>query len=131
VASVVVDASVVIEMVTAAASKALFDRVGLATELHAPEVIDLEVMHGVRRLIRAGEISEMQALDAMNVYRETPITLHGHRQHLPRIWHLHHNITAYDASYIALAEVLGVPLLTLDAKLARAPGHTARVELID
>jgi predicted nucleic acid-binding protein len=49
---------------------------------------------------------------------------------LPRIWELRHNITAYDAAYIALAEALAAPLLTLDETLASAPGHHAQIELI-
>ena len=43
-----------------------------------------------------------------------------------RVWALHPNLTAYDAAYVALAEELGAPLLTLDARLARAPGPTCR-----
>jgi len=49
---------------------------------------------------------------------------------LPRIWELRHNVTAYDAAYLALAEGLDAPLLTGDGRLVDAPGHTARVELI-
>ncbi len=55
---------------------------------------------------------------------------HGHGVLLPRIWELRHNLTAYDGAYVALAEALGAPLLTRDAWPARAPGHSARIELV-
>lgn len=53
--------------------------------------------------------------------------------HLPllaRCWELRHNLTVYDASYVALAELLGAPLLTGDARLAAAPGIRCDVELL-
>jgi predicted nucleic acid-binding protein len=46
---------------------------------------------------------------------------------LPRIWELRQNVTAYDAAYLALAEVLVAPLVTCDSRLSSAPGHTAEV----
>jgi predicted nucleic acid-binding protein len=49
---------------------------------------------------------------------------------IPRIWELRRSISAYDAAYVALAEVLGAPLLTRDARLGRSHGHRARIELI-
>jgi predicted nucleic acid-binding protein len=48
---------------------------------------------------------------------------------LPRIWELRHNVTAYDAAYVALAEILAVPLVTCDARLAAAPRHAAKIEV--
>jgi predicted nucleic acid-binding protein len=57
-----------------------------------------------------------------------PIRRYPHTALLDRIWALRHNLTAYDAAYVALAEALGAPLLTCDARLAAAPGHTARIE---
>jgi predicted nucleic acid-binding protein len=59
-----------------------------------------------------------------------PINRHQHLDFIPRIWELRDSMTAYDAMYIALAEVLGAPLLTCDAKLAAARGHEARIELV-
>jgi predicted nucleic acid-binding protein len=60
-----------------------------------------------------------------------PLERHPHWPFLDRIWELRHNVTAYDAAYIALAEALDAPLLTHDAALASAPGHRAIVELIE
>lgn len=59
-----------------------------------------------------------------------PIQRYPHIEVLERIWALRHNISAYDAAYVALAEALDAPLLTCDARLAAAPGHTARIELV-
>jgi len=59
------------------------------------------------------------------------IVRYTHRLFLARVWQLRENLSAYDACYIALAEWLSAPLLTRDARLARAPGHAARVEYID
>lgn len=59
------------------------------------------------------------------------IVWHPHRLFLARIWQLRENISSYDACYVALAEWLNAPLLTRDARLARASGHTARIEYID
>jgi predicted nucleic acid-binding protein len=59
-----------------------------------------------------------------------PTVRHSHHPFLPRIWTLRDNLTAYDAMYVALAEVLKAPLLTCDRKLAAAPGHNARIEVV-
>jgi predicted nucleic acid-binding protein len=55
---------------------------------------------------------------------------HEHEPFLGRMWELRDNLPAYDAAYVALAETLDAPLVTLDARVASAPGHRARVELI-
>jgi len=59
-----------------------------------------------------------------------PLQRHPHDWLLPRVWELRHNLTAYDAVYVALAEALGAPLVTRDARLAAAPGHSARIEMM-
>lgn len=59
-----------------------------------------------------------------------PLTRYPHDLFLLRIWELRHNVTAYDAAYIALAEALDAPLLTRDAKLASAAGHHANIEFV-
>ena len=104
---------------------------GASDELHAPHVIDVEAAHVVRRFLRRGEISDEVAQDAIAYLETMPIERHPHVHLLPRIWALRENLTAYDASYVALAEVLHAPLLTRDQKLARSAGHAARIEYID
>ena len=59
-----------------------------------------------------------------------PLKRYPHDFLLPRVWELRNNLTAYDAVYVALAEVLDAPLLTCDPWLANAPGHRARIEAV-
>ncbi|MEN8234254.1 MAG: type II toxin-antitoxin system VapC family toxin [Actinomycetota bacterium] len=93
-------------------------------DLIAPHVVDLEVAHGLRRVDRHDGPT---ATVAMRRFRLMAIRRFSHRAHLPRIWELRHNLSAYDAAYVALAEASKVPLLTLDRKLANAPGHRAEI----
>jgi predicted nucleic acid-binding protein len=59
-----------------------------------------------------------------------PTTRYPHDPLLDRIWSLRHNLTAYDASYVALAEALDVPLVTADERLAAAPGNRAKIDVV-
>jgi predicted nucleic acid-binding protein len=99
--------------------------------LCAPHLIDIEVAHALRRYERAGEIGSRRAEAALTDLAEMPIVRYPHTPLLERIWQLRANLTGYDTAYLALAEILGAPLLTCDAKLATAPGHRARVEVMD
>lgn len=128
---IVVDASAVLEVLlgTEAGRRAedrLFDR---DAALHAPHLLDVEVAQVLRRYAAAGEIKPGRAAEALDDLAGLPITRHKHVVLLPRIWQLRHNATAYDAAYLALAEVLDATLITRDAKLARAAGRT-RIELL-
>jgi predicted nucleic acid-binding protein len=98
--------------------------------LHAPHLLDLEVAQVLRRYDRAGVIDDARGREALDDLADLGIERHRHQLFLPRVWQLRHRVTAYDAVYLALAEALGAPLLTLDARLARAGGHRARVELV-
>lgn len=91
----------------------------------APELIDVEAVHVLRRLERTVDGAILGT--AVPLVRDAPIARVPHRPLLDRIWELRHAITAYDAAYIALAEQLDVPLLTCDARLGRAHGHRAEV----
>lgn len=128
---VVVDASAVVDLLTQTSfSDAISEALSAAAEIHAPHIIDLEVTQFLRKGSgRTMAPTEFERLEAELV--GLGIIRHPHLPFLPRIWELRHSLTAYDASYVALAELLDAPLLTRDAKLARARGHTARVELID
>lgn len=99
-------------------------------DLHAPHLIDVEVLQSLRRLVRAGELSRQRAADALVDWADMQVFRHAHMDLASRAWELRDNITAYDGVYVALAEALGAPLLTCDAKLATAPGHRAHVEVI-
>ncbi len=98
--------------------------------LHAPELLDLEVAQVLRRLVREGTLSVSRAESAIEDLLDLRITRYPHSIFLPRIWQLRHNLSAYDAAYIVLAEKLGATLLTRDAKLASAAGHAATIEVV-
>ena len=99
-------------------------------EFHSPHLADVEVTQGLRRLVRAGEVSPGRAADAIADLADLDIHRHPHLDLLPRAWRLRENVTAYDAMYIALAEALEAPIVTCDAPLAKAPGHWAHIEVI-
>jgi predicted nucleic acid-binding protein len=128
---IVVDASAVLELLlrTRAAS-AVEERLFGGETLHAPHVLDLEVAQVLRRYERAAEISEQRGLEALDDLEALAIERYPHGPFLPRVWSLRANATAYDACYLALAEALEAPLLTTDHRLARMPGHHARVEVV-
>ncbi len=98
--------------------------------LWAPHLIDAEVGHVLRRATLAGELSASAARGALQALAEVPLRRAPHRVLLQRAWGLRANVSFYDGLYIALAERLGLPLLTLDARLAAAPGLRAGVEVI-
>ena len=107
----------------------LVDRLSGDPELHAPHLIDVEFLHALRRLVAGGSLTEDRAADALQDFERLSIVRYPHHPLIARIWELRHNLTAYDAAFVGLAEALGVPLITCDARLAAAPGHGARIEL--
>lgn len=129
---IVVDASALIEVLLNTPSgsritQRLFD--GQET-LHAPCLLDIEVAQVLRRFSLAGELNASRGLQAIEDLSDFPLSRYPHDLFLPRIWELRHNVTAYDAAYIALAEALDAPLLTRDARLASAAGHHATIEFV-
>ena len=100
-------------------------------EFHAPHLVDVEVVQGLRRLVRTGEVSSGRAADAIADLNELHLHRHAHLDLLGRAWKLRDNISAYDAMYVALAEAINAPVVTCDVPLAKAPGHRARIEVID
>jgi predicted nucleic acid-binding protein len=97
--------------------------------LHAPHLLDLEVTQVLRRLTLQGVVPVRRADEALRDLLDLRITRYPHLVLLPRIWQLRHNLSAYDAAYIVLAEKLGAALITRDARLAAASGHAAAIEL--
>lgn len=100
------------------------------TPLSAPHLLDAEVGHVLRRELRRNLLAEREAHAALTALASMPLVRVAHRPLLPRAWELRDNLSFYDALYVALAEALDVPLITLDARLAGAPGIRARIELI-
>ena len=93
-------------------------------------LVDIEVAHVVRRYAARGEIDGQRGRLALIDLADFPLLRYPHDPLLPRIWDLRNNLTAYDAVYVALAEALGVPLITRDRRLAGVAGHQARIELL-
>jgi len=99
-------------------------------DLAAPELIDLEVVAVLRRAARARHLQPARAAEAMKNLVALPMARVSHRFLIERIWELRENLTSYDASYIALAELLDTPLVTADRGLAQAPGARCEVSLL-
>ncbi len=128
----VVDSSAVLAALAARYPAAgLVERLAEDGDLHAPHLIDTEVLHALRRMLRRGQISDERAHDARTDYAELTLVRYPHEPLNDRVWELRENLTAYDATFVALAEALDVPLVTCDARLAAAPGHRARIEVYD
>ena len=99
-------------------------------QLHAPHLVDLEVAQAICRYVLSGHLSEQRGHVALQLLVDLDLERHPHDLLLPRIWALRENLTAYDAAYVALAEVMDAPLVTTDRRLAAAPGTRARIELL-
>lgn len=128
----VVDTSAVLEVLAARAPVAgLVERLASDGDLHGPHLLDTEILHALRRMTMTGAISEDRAADARGDFAELAVVRYPHEPLSDRVWALRHNLTAYDATFIALAEALDGPLVTCDARLAGAPGHGAVVEVYD
>lgn len=97
--------------------------------LHVPHLFEIEVLHALRRHNLRGTLWATRARLALNRLRQMRLTRYPHVSLLERIWELRGNLTAYDASYVALAEALDASLITTDARLAHAPGNRATIEL--
>jgi predicted nucleic acid-binding protein len=100
-------------------------------DLHAPHLVDVEILQGLRRLVRTGELASARADEAIADLADLDLHRHPHLDLLGRAWKLRDNITGYDAMYVTLAEAIEAPIVTCDGPLANAPGHRARIELID
>jgi predicted nucleic acid-binding protein len=129
---IVVDASALVEvLLNTSAGSGVAQRLFTGNEtLHAPHLLDLEIAHALRRFVLIGDLDPARGLQVLEDLSGIALRRYPHDLFLIRIWELRHNLTAYDAAYIALAEALGAPLITRDAALVSAAGHHARIELI-
>ena len=128
---VVVDASVAVDIFLNRLGTPLHARLyRRCEELHAPHLLDLEVTQTIGRLVRARLVSaEHGWMILESLLLEFPVERHPHSYLIPRIWELRDRMSAYDASYLALADTLGCPLLTRDKAFTTFGGHRAKVEV--
>lgn len=99
-------------------------------DLHVPALCDVEVTSALRRALRVGALDERRAEEAVEDYLDLPLTRHGHQSLVIRMLELRDNFSAYDATYVALAELLGGDLLTGDGPLARSVRTHAGIPLV-
>jgi predicted nucleic acid-binding protein len=127
----VVDASCLYAALTGAVqADAVRARLEADPDQAAPHVVDVEVLGVVRREHRFGQLDATAATQAIEDLEDWPGERFGHRVLLARAWELRDTVRAWDAMYVALAEALGAPLLTLDVRLARAPGLTCEIDVV-
>jgi predicted nucleic acid-binding protein len=124
---IVVDASATLSALlnSGPARHALADQ-----QLHAPHLIDTEVASGLRRNVLTQRLSADAGWAALDTFRRLGMTRYPGSSLLERVWNLRDNLSAYDACYVALAELLGCDLLTADARLSRAPGIRCAVTVV-
>ncbi len=128
---IVLDASATIELLgRTPEGERVADRIAGERSLHAPHLLDVEVAQVIRRRCAARLVPLQRAREMFEDFRELPIKRHEHFTLMGRIWELRHNFTAYDACYIALAELLNATLLTRDSAMVLLKTHKAQVELI-
>lgn len=129
---IVVDASALIELLLGTSNSGLVEeRLFSGSEtLHAPHLLDVEVAQVMRRYVLKGDCTAVRGREALDDLCAMPVERYAHDLFLSRIWALRDNLTAYDAAYVALAETLSCPLVTMDAKLAASPGNSANIELL-
>lgn len=128
---IVVDASAAVTMFLNLGPSAarVRERLGQVEVVHVPHLFDIEVLHALRRHSLRGDLSGEQSWLIMDLLHEMNAVRYPHAPLVARIWGLRENLTAYDAAYVALAEALDAPLVTMDARLAQAPGIRATVEV--
>lgn len=127
---IVVDSAAVVDALTAVAgTDELRDRLSRET-LHAPHLIDFEVVSALRGLTLGGHLSVNRVEDLLIDFNDLPLQRWPSADALRRrAFQLRDNVSAYDAAYVALSEAMDCPLVTRDGRLARSSGHSARIEL--
>jgi len=129
---IVVDASVFVAALVMPweDSQRAWARLASDPDQHAPHFIDLEIAAAIRNRLARGGIPQPLADVAVARLAGLPVRRYPHLPLIPRMWELRHNLTPYDAAYVALAEVLDAVLVTADGRLARAVGPRCAIELL-
>ena len=128
---VVVDSSLIVDALLRGAQAVAIHSTLINEDVHAPVLLDYEVVSSLRGWSRSGRLPETRLTEALNDFDDLPIQrwapTHELRQ---RAFQLRDAVTAYDAAYVALAEALECPLLTQDRRLGGSTGHHARIRLV-
>lgn len=122
--TVVVDASAVVAALVDSGPDGQWAETLLTSDLVAPHLLPVEAANVLRRAVDAGEITDDVASLAHADLLDLRIELVSYDTVALRIWELRNNLTAYDAWYVAVAELLDVPLATVDHRLVDSPGPT-------
>ncbi|MFJ6379937.1 type II toxin-antitoxin system VapC family toxin [Kitasatospora sp. NPDC092039] len=128
---IVIDCSALVLVLTAHGSdgELIRNRLAGAGDVYAPTLLDYEIQSALLGMRRGGKLTEKEVERAVDAYRLLPI---AKRETLPfwdRVRRLHANLSAYDSQYVALAEALGVPLITSDARIRRSGAAKCEVEV--
>ena len=128
---IVLDASVVIEMLlrTSLGKRLDEDLAGRHVVWSAPHLLDTEVLQVLRRLVIVKELTSDHAAMAVEDLQALDIVRHPHDESTARVWQLRHKLSAYDATYLALAESMAATLVTCDSSFDKIPERRAVVEL--
>ena len=125
---IVVDSAAVVDALTAVDGSEPVRRELEGDDLHAPALLDFETVAALRGLTIGGHVSVARAKDALNDFDDLAIERwpfsHALRK---RAFELRDNVSAYDAAFVVLAEVLNCSLLTRDARLAKSAGHLVSI----
>lgn len=128
----VIDCSAIVAALTVPRQRGILSsRLGAATELHAPQVLDVEFLHALRRLVATGQLHAERAQRAREDFAAMRVRRHPHEPLADRAWELRNTVTPSDALYIALAEALQLPYITCDPHLPGAGALAANVELVE
>ena len=129
---IVLDASAALELLLNTGKGKLIAQeiISGQTTLHAPHLIDLEIVQSLRRYVLSGNMSEARAMTAINHWLQLDVARYPHEPFIATIWQYRNNITAYDAAYVALAKVLKATLVTCDNALAEITGLDKSIEVI-
>jgi predicted nucleic acid-binding protein len=129
---IVLDASAIVDLLIGRGDETAELRARLrdVSTAHVPHLLDVEVTSALRRHILGGRLSAVSARRALRRFGVLPLVRWEHTPLLGRALALRDRLTAADAMYVALAEGLGATLLTRDARMARAGGHRARIEVV-
>ena len=101
-----------------------------STAVHAPHLVDTEIVDAMHKLVSRNDVDVDDAQRALAAWQRFGIRRHPTIRMIDRVWELRHNVSAYDAAYIALAEALRCNLLTADHRLAAATGPRCTIEVV-